>query len=232
MRDRRHVVVMARRPEPGRVKTRLAAGIGNAAALAFYRSMLRRMLTRIGRSSRWSTVVAVTPPDAATGDETWTLGLPVVPQSDGDLGERMQAAIDGRPPGPVLIVGSDIPDLTPGHIAQAFRLLRSHDAVLGPSDDGGYWLIGAGPSLRLRSLFGAVRWSSEHALADTLAGLPADARVALLGVLHDIDTADDLARWRARRKRIQARCVQRGPMSVPSRPMASHPMASYPMVFR
>ena len=199
MTPARHLIVMARRPEPGRVKTRLAAAVGDRAALAFYRAALRRTLTRLGRGRRWSTVVAATPADAASPPGRWTRGLPTIPQAEGDLGERMRRAIDAMPAGPVVVVGSDIPDLRRGHVARAFRLLRARDAVFGPADDGGYWLVGVAPSLRGVALFEAVRWSTPHALADTLRGLPADARAARLGVLPDIDTGDDLRRWRDRR---------------------------------
>ncbi len=199
MTPRRHAIVMARRPEAGRVKTRLAAAVGDRAALAFYRAVLRRTLARVGRGGRWSTVIAATPAGAADSPGPWTRGLPVIPQAGGDLGERMRAAIDAMPAGPVVVVGSDIPDLRRGHVARAFRLLRTHDAVFGPADDGGYWLVGVAPSLRGAPLFGPVRWSTPHALADTARGLPAGARAARLEVLPDIDTADDLRRWLARR---------------------------------
>ncbi|MBT5434383.1 MAG: TIGR04282 family arsenosugar biosynthesis glycosyltransferase [Alphaproteobacteria bacterium] len=196
MRDR-HVVVMARRPEHGKVKTRLADALGPDAALSFYASTLRRTLKRLGDDPRWSTVIAATPPSAARHPGRWTRGLPVFAQEEGDLGQRMQGAFDAMPAGPVVIVGSDIPDLSARHVARAFRALERHDAVFGPSDDGGYWLVGIARSLRASEIFGPVRWSTRHALADTLQGLPEGARVATLETLADIDTVDDLRRLRA-----------------------------------
>ncbi|MGQ0675333.1 MAG: TIGR04282 family arsenosugar biosynthesis glycosyltransferase [Rhodospirillales bacterium] len=118
-------------------------------------------------------------------------------QGLGDLGQRMARPFRRLPRGPVVLVGSDVPDLTPGTIARAFDLLRSHDAVFGPADDGGYWLAGFTGAWRRRRLFFDVRWSTRHALSDTLGGLKR-ARVALLPPLMDIDTPEDLRRWRSR----------------------------------
>jgi glycosyltransferase A (GT-A) superfamily protein (DUF2064 family) len=116
-----------------------------------------------------------------------------LPQGPGDLGDRMARVLRRLPPGPVVIVGADIPDLTAAHVAQAFRRLGDHDWVIGPAEDGGYWLIGARRRPRLRLPFAGVRWGGPHALADTLAGL-AGARVARLEVLADVDRGADLAR--------------------------------------
>jgi hypothetical protein len=94
----------------------------------------------------------------------------------------------------VVIVGSDIPDLKAAHIAEAFRLLGPHDLVFGPAEDGGYWLVGAHGRSRMPDLFSGVRWSTEHALADTLRN--ARGSVGMLGKLADVDTEADWRRWR------------------------------------
>ena len=107
----------------------------------------------------------------------------------------MQRIMASVPPGPLVIVGTDIPAIRAAHIAQAFRALGRHDAVFGPAADGGYWLVGLAPRRPARP-FAAVRWSTEHALADTLANF-AGRRVAMLRTLHDVDTAADLVRLRA-----------------------------------
>ena len=196
MRPSSHVVVMARRPKLGRVKTRLADGLGKEAALSFYSRTLKRLIKRLDGDGRWQTVLAVTPASEARRGGLWTRGLPTLAQAQGDLGDRMQAAIDAMPTGPVVLVGSDVPGLKARHIALAFRALEHHDVILGPSDDGGYWLIGVAAQCREARLFGSVRWSSAHALEDTIAGLPGDYRVGQLDTLSDIDTADDWRRWR------------------------------------
>ena len=97
----------------------------------------------------------------------------------------------------VVIIGSDIPDLTADHVDRAFRSLADKDTVFGPSPDGGFWLIGARRRPLPRGVFRAVRWSSEHALADTLANLERGASVGLLEVLSDVDDGEAYERWRA-----------------------------------
>ncbi len=194
MTRRAHLVVMARAPRLGAVKRRLARDIGPLAALQFYRRTLAGLLRDLGRDPRWTLWLAMTPDRAAR--RTLRRGrYRVVGQGRGDLGARMGRFLRGLPPGPVVIVGTDIPDLGRDHVARAVRALGAHDWVFGPAADGGYWLIGAarlrpGP----RDPFAGVRWSSAHALADTLANLPA-ARTAYLEELADIDTGADLARY-------------------------------------
>lgn len=98
------------------------------------------------------------------------------------------------PPGPVCIIGADIPDISRPHIARAFRALGSHDAVFGPARDGGYWLVGLKRTTPPpATLFTSVRWSTEHALSDSIATLPG-YRITTVATLSDIDTVDDLAR--------------------------------------
>jgi glycosyltransferase A (GT-A) superfamily protein (DUF2064 family) len=102
------------------------------------------------------------------------------------------------PPGPVVIVGSDIPDIEAADIAVAFARLGTHDWVVGPADDGGYWLIGARRRPSLRLPFAGVRWGGPQALSDTLAKLRG-RRVARLRNLSDVDRAADWHAWRAHR---------------------------------
>ena len=96
-----------------------------------------------------------------------------------------------------VLVGCDIPGLGRADIAAAFKALGRADAVFGPAEDGGYWLVGLGPR-RPPAPFAGVRWSTEHALADTLANCRGH-RVALLRRLRDVDTAADLAALRRSR---------------------------------
>lgn len=105
------------------------------------------------------------------------------------------------PPGPVVIIGTDIPDIGPDHIAAAFAALGRREAVFGPADDGGYWLIGLRRRPFRPSLAGPVRWSTEHALADTERLLGPRVRAARLETLVDVDDGDSLDRWRKDRQR-------------------------------
>jgi len=188
------LVIFLKAPMAGRAKTRLAAGIGPARAVSLYRQSTDILVRRLGNDSRWRTVLAVDPPAAAGRGwwHLWPTHLERVGQGSGDLGQRLRHVLKAVPPGPVVIIGSDAPQISRAHIARAFHLLGHHDAVAGPAEDGGYWLIGL---KRLRAAPGAflnVRWSGEHALADTLVSLPEGFSVARLPVLRDIDEASDL----------------------------------------
>ena len=199
MMPRGHLVVMARAPRLGAVKRRLARDLGDLAAWRFYRMTVGRLLRELSADPRWRTWLALTPDRAArAGHGLWPATCTLLPQGPGDLGARMERLLRTLPPGPAVIVGSDIPDLRPVHVARAFRLLGRHDWVFGPAADGGYWLIGArrrrAPP---RETFAGVRWSSAHALADTLANLKG-ARIGFLEELHDVDSGADLARLRGR----------------------------------
>lgn len=197
MRARRNLIVFARQPRIGRVKSRLARDIGRVAALRFYRGQLSGLLRRLGRDPRWQCWLAVTP-DSAAEHHRWPTGWHILPQGRGDLGTRMLRAFDGMPAGPAVLIGSDIPEVRAGHIADAFRQLQRHDAVLGPAGDGGYWLIGQRKGAWPRRLdLTRVRWSGPHALADTKRAMEG-LSVALAARLEDIDTGADLARWRKR----------------------------------
>jgi len=181
------VYVFARAPRLGTVKRRLAAGIGEVAALRFHRATLRATLRRLCADRRFRTVLAVTP-DAARGP--WRNRVATVGQGRGDLGQRMQRIAGRRRRGRVAIVGSDIPDLRADDVARAFRWLGRAQACFGPAADGGYWLVSLSPR-RPAAPFANVRWSTPAALADTLANF-AHRPVALLRVLRDVDTASDL----------------------------------------
>ena len=184
---RRHLTVFARAPALGSGKRRLARDIGDVAALHFERLMLERLLRRLGRDWRWRLRIAVTPDRARHRRRLWPGRIPIVRQGRGDLGARMRRALAARPPGPAVLVGTDIPALMPQHIADAFRLLGRHDLVFGPAADGGFWLVGPRRSPCLPPLFGEVRWSGPHALADVLANLPRHVSVGFAARLEDVD---------------------------------------------
>lgn len=189
----RHLVIFARTPQLGRVKRRLAREIGDVQAVRFYRGLLLAQIRGLSGDRRWRTWLFVTP-DGSLAHPTWRRTTRR-PQGGGDLGERMLRPFRALPPGPLVLVGSDIPALRSRHIARAFRLLGRHDLVFGPASDGGFWLIG---SRRIKpmpfALFDGVRWSSAHALGDVRARIPACHSVALADTLDDVDTAEDLRR--------------------------------------
>jgi len=194
---RRQLVVMLKQPLPGRVKTRLGAEIGMIDAVWWFRHQVRRLLREV-ECPRWQLVLAVSPDAAGLQSRVWPPHLPRVPQGRGDLGARMARLMRGLPPGPVCIIGGDIPGIRKAHIGRAFAALGGHNAVFGPAVDGGYWLVGLKRSGRLpATLFEGVRWSSEHALKDSIASL-GHVPVAMVDTLLDVDRAVDLYRVHVR----------------------------------
>ncbi len=193
---------MVKEPRPGRVKTRLARDIGRVDAAWWFRHQVDGLLRRVS-DARWQTVLAVSP-DTALAGRVWSEHLPRVAQGGGDLGERMGRLLRSAPKGPACLIGADIPGVGRGHVARAFAALGRADAVFGPAEDGGYWLVGL---KRVRAvppaIFENVRWSTEHALRDTMDTLLGH-RVAFADRLHDVDTAEDLAMTSARQRASSA----------------------------
>ena len=188
---RQRLVVMVKEPRPGRVKTRLGRDIGMTTAAWWFRHQTRSLLRRL-RDPRWDLVLAVAPDAEGLRSRVWPGDLARMPQGSGTLGDRMARALALPGPGPVCVIGADIPGINRTRVARAFAELGRNEAVFGPAPDGGYWLIGLA---RRRpappALFHRVRWSTEHALADTLATLPG-LRTAFVDSLADVDTAGDL----------------------------------------
>lgn len=182
---------MLKEPRPGKVKTRLAAGLGVIPATWWFRHQSHQLIARM-QDPRWTLTLAVAP-DIAVASPIWPAHIPRICQGTGDLGARMARVFRNGPPGPLCVIGADIPDIRPHHIAESFEILGHEDAVFGPATDGGYWLVGLKRTARpSANLFQNVRWSSPYALSDTIAGL-SDMRIGYSAELRDIDTVDDLA---------------------------------------
>ena len=193
------LILMIKEPHPGRVKTRLGRDIGMIPATWWFRHQSASLIRRL-RDPRWQLILAVAP-DRALTSRAWPRDLPRLPQGGGDLGARMKRMLQGPQPnkrafGPVCLIGADIPGIRRSHIARAFKTLGDHDAVFGPAPDGGYWLVGVKHPSRLPpGTFQDVRWSTEHALADSCASLPG-LRIARIDALQDVDTGADLKQAR------------------------------------
>jgi rSAM/selenodomain-associated transferase 1 len=189
----RAVLIFARAPRLGEVKRRLAAGIGEQAALDFYRENVRRLVERLVAAPALDPILVVTPDDTVDYPSLWPPGPSRFAQGDGDLGVRMVRALNAAPGLPAVLIGSDVPGIEPAHLSHAFDLLARHDVVLGPSPDGGFWLVGTRRPLPGET-FRDVRWSSEHALIDSIGSLRPGWRHALADELADVDDAEDHAR--------------------------------------
>ena len=188
------VIIFARAPKYGAVKTRLARDVGAAEALRFYRGTLTRLVQRLQRDGRFETVLAVTPDLSPSERGLWPAGVRVMAQGRGDLGQRMIRALRSAGRRPAMVIGSDIPAIAPLHLTGATATLGKARVVLGPARDGGYWLIGARHPLSLReNVLDGVRWSCADTLRDTVARIP-DARV-LDDVLDDVDTVLQYRTW-------------------------------------
>jgi hypothetical protein len=185
---------MLKRPQAGRVKTRLGHDIGMTAAAWWFRHQVAGLLRRI-EDPRWDVALAVSPDAAGLTFRGWPDHFTRWPQGRGDLGDRMVRMMR-RAGGPVCVIGADIPGITRARVARAFAALGGNDIVFGPAPDGGYWLIGCkrGAQLSRRSL-DRVRWSTPNALADSVAAL-GPRRIAFVDPLADVDTVDDLPRRR------------------------------------
>ena len=189
------VIVMAKAPQAGLAKTRLIPALGAEGAAALAAWLLDRILTQALATGLGPVYLCATPDPALPCWASWThrAGLNVSPQADGDLGQRMHAALYSallQQPA-ALLVGSDIPALDAHYLQQAAQALDTHDAVFGPTADGGYALVGLKRPQPM--LFAGMRWSHPQVMADTRQRLAAGAlRHAELPLLHDIDEPADL----------------------------------------
>jgi uncharacterized protein len=185
------LAVFLRAPRLGTVKTRLAAEIGERQALRLYRVLAQRTLAEV-RAARLEATVWFTPADAATEMRRWLgEGWDLRPQSSGDLGTRLAAAAHAVPPGRGwLAIGADCPRLDAALLREAAAIVAREEIVLGPSRDGGYYLLG-GPT-PLPDLFSAMPWSTSRVLGETRARLAhAKASWHELVTLRDVDSAED-----------------------------------------
>jgi uncharacterized protein len=207
----RALILIARAPVPGAVKTRLAAEIGAGPALRAYRALGRRVARAVATLDRCRRIVAYTPADAETVTREW-LGAEFTyeAQAPGDLGDRMAAALAAQwasGADQVVLIGTDCPTLDGATVEAAFAALAGGaPAVFGPADDGGYYLVGAsrgaaracgvGAAELSAILFTGVPWSSAHTLSATLArARQRGLHVALLPSMRDVDTAADWRAW-------------------------------------
>lgn len=225
---RHALIVFARAPELGLVKTRLAATIGDEEALTIY-TELGSLVVEQTASGRWTRTIAFTPDVAEGPARSWLAGtgssgraargantqerdlsgspsmahaLRFRPQGSGDLGERMARAIRAEVhegADRVVVIGTDCPDVDALVIERAFSALDDADVVYGPAADGGYYLVGVAGDHP--ALFEHITWSDPHVLAVSLErAAAAGLRVHLLEELRDIDREEDLIAWRERER--------------------------------
>jgi len=191
---RPQLCIFAKAPAMGKAKTRLAADIGKVHAHRLYRTMLAKVIRRV-QDTRWDTVIMATPTQAIGRVKEWE-GLPQYPQARGSLSPRLSAAFAEK--GPVIVIGTDCPQVTRNDIADGFEALKKHKAVFGPADDGGFWLMGMrGPVIA--KVFEGVRWSHKDTLSDIERNI--GGPVHHLRTLIDVDDLKALQALRALKTR-------------------------------
>ncbi|WP_420575093.1 TIGR04282 family arsenosugar biosynthesis glycosyltransferase [Kordia sp.] len=189
------LMTFTRNPELGKVKTRLAKGIGKKAALEVYIKLLEHtenVLQKINTDKCVWYSVSVRQNDIWPDDSYQKKA-----QFGNDLGERMQYAFEDAFQNnyeKVIIIGSDLYDLQPKHIEEAIAALDTNDIVIGPAQDGGYYLLGM--KTLHKKAFLPKNWGTETVLADTLKDLD-NQSIQLLEKLNDIDHAEDLEPYEA-----------------------------------
>ncbi len=193
------VKVFIKNPKKGVVKTRLAVSVGEDQALSIYKKLLAYtkdlILELEAQKEVWYSKFI-------DNNDDWDLkNFAKKLQSGADLGERMKNALkesfDEDPKQLVILIGSDCAELTQKVIEEAFEELRENDLVIGPAEDGGYYLIGM--SKYIPGIFDGIEWSTENVLSQTLAKAKNEhASVFLLKKLNDVDTIEDWERVKGR----------------------------------
>jgi rSAM/selenodomain-associated transferase 1 len=199
------LLVFARLPELGRVKTRLARDIGDERALAIYEAMLQELLGSIGPSNSDREIeVMWAPSDEADGELLARVfpGRSVAMQTGEELGDRLAMAFSERfffhRTKMIVAIGVDDPRLSRELIDHAFGLLESCEWVLGPADDGGYYLIGCRAPTFDVEIFRGIEWGTSSVFETTMSRIREwNQTVALLPVRYDLDVAADLRRYAA-----------------------------------
>ena len=182
------IIIFVKAPRAGFVKTRLAAAIGNEAACNAYRQLTETLLANLAPLPHAE--LRFTPNDAENEITPWlSVAWTARRQGEGDLGERLHRAfIEAN--GPAIIIGSDCPQVDLSDFRISAKALQTHDAVIGPATDGGYWLIGL--NAPCPALFKEIEWSTGGVLQSTLAKADeAGLSVQLLRELADVDTGVD-----------------------------------------
>jgi len=194
------LIVFAKLPEPGKVKTRLAQDLGNERAAEIYSTIARDIISRVSKPLLYETVIFYDPPEKKDEVDLWlkdcaqTDNEHLIPQEGGSLGERISGAFESifyAGANSTVIIGTDCTDVTANMIGETFGELKEYDAVLGPAEDGGYYLLGL--NCFIPGLFKEIEWSTELVLEQTISRLnKLGANYKLRETLRDIDNLKDL----------------------------------------
>lgn len=203
-----HLGLFAKFWQPGKVKTRLAATIGDTAACVIYQHFLAQLLHQLHSCGDRRTVMFSPPESESAFGPQISPGWDLMAQTTGNLGDRMEnffrqswqdgsEIVNGNSATrcKTVVIGADTPDLTANEIENAFEHLDRHAAVIGECHDGGYYLIGFSQSVE--GIFDDVQWSSGYEFQQTMDNLARQSiDVCRLPVRNDIDDYEDLMRYR------------------------------------
>jgi uncharacterized protein len=204
-----HLIIFTRYPTPGLAKTRLIPVLGTVGAATLHQQMAEHTLAQVRHLQKRCPItveIQFTGSDRAQMAAWLGADLTYQPQCDGDLGDRMQHACQTAftvGADAVILIGTDCPDLEAALLATACQQLQTHDLVIGPASDGGYYLIGL--QRFMPELFRNMPWSTSTVLSNTLA-IARQNHLAtyLLPVLTDVDYPQDLPVWEnAKSRKVQ-----------------------------
>ncbi|MCP4214568.1 MAG: glycosyltransferase [bacterium] len=221
------LIYILKYPEAGKVKTRLAKDLGNEVTLELYHCFIRDMLTTLSGLD-CEIHIFISPPEKQEAMRKLLAendcNFPVHPQQGNDLGERMQAAFErlfNMGPESVAIIGSDFPDLPLTRLEEAMDALEKSDAVIGPTSDGGYYLLGFHRHTFCTKVFQNMPWSTDAVFRETAARLENEGlTAAVLPTFWDVDDINDLQRFMKRNKQDNSetmRFLQALPPAAPPR---------------
>lgn len=190
------ILLFIKAPVRGQVKSRLAAVIGDETALELYKNFILDVIDTVKKTG-YPFSICYYPPDARAEVSSWLAGrFRIMPQQGGDLGERMENAFircfsEGFER--AILIGSDLPDLTPAVLQGAMASLAENDVVIGPASDGGYYLIGFHKHTLVPRVFHGIPWSTETVFQETKAILQNSAlSMHQAPKWNDVDTMEDL----------------------------------------
>jgi len=190
------LIIFVKYPEPGKVKTRLARYIGNEKAAQIYSEMTETIIRNLFESEKYKTMIFFDPPERKRDFENWLQNnvYEFFPQEGGSLGKRMSNAftkVFSLEVEKAVIIGTDCIEISNEVISQAFDALEVVDVVLGPAEDGGYYLLGL--KKPDPHIFHGISWSTGLVLDQTLKKIKEKGlKFQLLKTLRDVDTVSDL----------------------------------------
>ena len=223
----RRLILFTRYPEPGNTKTRMIPMLGKVGAAELQRQMTEHIVSTVTEFTGLHSISVEVRFEGGNRHlmAAWLgTGFDYSPQGNGDIGIRMRHALEdgfGSGYGSVVIIGSDIPDITGDILHQAFDELRRHDLVLGPAGDGGYYLIAMKKTVFVQAnswLFDGIRWGTDVVLSQTLAAAEKlGLSYFLLDTLEDVDRPEDLAVWQqALKPTLEPRGAKRLSIIIPT----------------